>query len=49
MNKKELKHQAKDLYNVLIECIEHSPSVAESTINITKIHSYIPQNLFCSL
>lgn len=41
MDKKELKHQAKDLYNVLIEYIEHSPSLAESIINITKIHSHI--------
>ena len=41
MDKKELKHQAKDLYNVLIECIEHSPGLAESIINITKIHSHI--------
>lgn len=41
MNKKELRQQVKDLYNGLIECIEHSPSVAEDIINITKIHSKI--------
>lgn len=41
MDKKELKHQVKDLYNVLIECIEHSPNVTEKIINITKVHSYI--------
>ena len=41
MNKKELKNQAKDLYNVLIECIEHSPNLAENVINITKIYGHI--------
>lgn len=41
MDKKELKHQAKDLYNVLIECIEHSPDLAKSIINRTKVNSHI--------
>lgn len=45
MNKTELKHQVKDLYNVLLECIEHSPNVTESILNITKRHGFIEQKI----
>lgn len=36
MNKKELKHQVKDLYNELNECIDHSPRIVEFVLKVAK-------------
>ena len=45
MNKKELKHQVKDLYEELIECIDHSPSLVECILKIAKSSKYIKSKL----
>lgn len=45
MNKKELKHQVKDLYNELNECIDHSPSVVEFILKIAKSSKIIRESL----
>lgn len=41
MNKTELKHQIKDLYNVLNECVEHSPSIVKFVIKMAMASKYI--------
>lgn len=45
MNTIELKHQVKDLNNILLECIEHSPNLVESLLKLVKVHGYIKHKL----
>ncbi|SCI53557.1 Uncharacterised protein [uncultured Clostridium sp.] len=45
MNKKELKHQVKDLYNELNECIEHSPRIVEFVLSMAKVSNKIEREL----
>lgn len=45
MNKTELKHQVKDLYNELNECIDHSPSIVKFVLNMAKISNTIERSL----
>lgn len=45
MSEKELEYQVKDLNNVLLECVEHSPKLVESIIKLSKMHGFIKHKL----
>lgn len=45
MSRKELEYQVKDLNNILLGCIEHSPSLVESIIKLSKMHGFIKHRL----